>query len=110
MDSEVLAAIIMGLALKKAAQPSVTVMQKNNISSSELETIVSITAAAREKVGDLSDLCKVISMMLDSKHSLYKWNCIASEDTGMVGYVSSCEGFIKFKFGPYTFIVSATRK
>ena len=107
---EDLAALVLVATLKGAMQPKVQVLQKSNITTSELETIVKIAITAKEKVENLSDMCQIISIVLNSQHSSYNWSCIASEDAGMVGYVTSCQGFLKFKYGPYTYIISATKK
>ena len=109
MDSDI-AALLLLAALKSSTQPKVQIMQKSNITESEIETIAKTAIAGKGKVGNLSSLCAVISLVLNSQHTQKNWMCVASEDKGIAGELSICDGFVKFSFGPYYFIVISLKK
>ena len=106
-----LAALLLLAALKQSvAQPKIEIKQVSGLTKSQIELVAKAAMVGREKVTSLSDLCQVVSTVLTMQESDYNWICIASEDAGMVGYIGNCEGFMKFAYGKYCFIVGATKK
>ena len=100
-----LAELVLLAMLKQAIKPTLKVAQCKGLSGAQMNSIASGTSAAFEKVDNLSQICTIISLVMANRHSEYKWGCVASQDTDMTASFNGVDGFIKYSFGKYTFVV-----